>query len=127
MLVTTQIHQGKLSGHASQLIRRELENLEGEEVEIAIIKKRARRSNEQNALLWVWYEPMADWTGYTEEELHELFKARLLGYDIFYLDGVGYIKPKSSRKLSKKRFTELLEKVMFVAEWLGLSNQLIGE
>lgn len=127
MLVTTSIHQGKLSGHASQLIRRELENLEGKQVEIFITEPKKNRTTRQNKLLWSIYKPMAEYTGYTEEELHELLKAEFIGVETFQVGENIFLKPKTSTRLTTKGFTKFLDKVMFVAEWLGISNQLIGE
>lgn len=128
MLVTTEVHQGKLSGHASQLIRRELEGREGQTVEIYITKHKENRSKAQNRLLWAIYEPMAEYTGYTEEELHELLKAEFIGVETFQVGENVYLKPKTSTRLTTKGFTKFVEKVMFVAEWLGISNQqLTGE
>jgi len=65
--------------------------LEGLEVEIIIRKKRSKRSIQQNKYLWgVVYKLIARYTGYNEEEIHELCKALFL---------------KKHLQIGKKRYT----------------------
>jgi hypothetical protein len=41
---------------------------------------RKSRSNEQNALLWKLYEPIADAMGFDREDLHEWFCGKMWGW-----------------------------------------------
>ena len=86
------------------------------EVLISIAKK--KRTGSQNNLMWMWYPYLSDYTGYTEEELHEIFKAEFLGYDIFYYMGMPFIKPKSTTKLTTKGMSGFLNRVDFIARFL---------
>ncbi len=90
-------------------------------VEVLINVAKKKRTNMQNNLLWLWYGFLSETTGYTEEELHEIFKAEFIGYDVFYYQGVPCLKPKSTTKLSTKGMTSFLERVDFVAKWLGVT------
>jgi len=71
---------GKVKGLKMQVFSRaEMENhivsLEGEDVEIDI-KKRNRRSNKLNRLMWAYHTIMSKETGYSKEEWHEIFKMK---------------------------------------------------
>lgn len=41
---------------------------------------RKSRSNEQNALLWAMYEPLAEHMGYDREDIHEWMCGRFFGW-----------------------------------------------
>ena len=86
------------------------------EVTIKVYKK--NRTNSQNNLMWMWYPPIADYTGYTEDELHEIFKEEFIGYNVFIRDDKLYIRPKSSTQLDTKAMTIFLNKVQFIARFL---------
>jgi hypothetical protein len=80
-----------------------------------------KRSNRQNKTLWNLYKPLSDYTGYTPEELHEIFKAACIGYDVFTFNGEQFIKPKSSTRLTVKGMMKMLEKIMLVGSFLEVS------
>ncbi len=90
-------------------------------VEVLINVAKRKRTNIQNNLYWLWCTHISEVTGYTEEELHEIFKAEFIGYDVFYYQGIPCLKPKSTTKLSTKGMTSYLERVDFVAKWLGVT------
>ena len=89
-------------------------------VEVLVSIGKRKRSHPQNNLMWSWYSYLREHTGYTEEELHEIFKAEFIGYDIFYFNGLPHIKPKSTTKLTVKGMTAFLARVDFIAQWLGV-------
>lgn len=43
---------------------------------VSVTQYRARRSSDQNALAWKLYRAVAQETGYTPEEVHEVFKQK---------------------------------------------------
>lgn len=89
--------------------------------EIIVQPYNKKRSLPQNKLLWAIYKPLAEYTGYTEEELHDIFKAACIGFDVFTFNGEQYIKPKSSTRLTVKGMTKMLEKIMIVANFLEVT------
>jgi hypothetical protein len=89
-------------------------------IEVLINVAKRKRTNNQNSTLWLWYNKIAEHTGYNEEELHEIFKAEFIGYDVFYFNGLPCIKPKSTTKLTVKGMTAFLARVDFIAQWLGV-------
>ncbi len=89
-------------------------------IEVLINIAKRKRTNVQNNLLWLWYSYIVDHTGYTDEELHEIFKAEFIGYDIFYFQGMPFIKPKSTTKLTVKGMSAFLNRVDCVAQFLEI-------
>jgi len=89
-------------------------------IEVLINVAKKKRTTPQNKTMWLWYRYISESTGYTEDELHEIFKAELIGYDVFYYQGIPCLKPKSTTKLSTKGMTAFLERVGFIAQWLGI-------
>ncbi len=89
-------------------------------VEVLVNIAKKKRSNPQNNTMWMWYPYLSEYTGYTEEELHEIFKAEFLGYDIFYYMGIPFIKPKSTTKLTTKGMAGFLNRIDFIAQFLGV-------
>ncbi len=87
-------------------------------VEVLVNVAKKKRSNPQNNTMWMWYPYLSEYTGYTEEELHEIFKAEFLGYDIFYYMGMPFIKPKSTTKLTTKGMAGFLNRIDFIARFL---------
>lgn len=92
-----------------------------EPYEVIVQPYNKKRSLRQNKLLWNMYKPISEYTGYTEEELHELFKAVCIGYDVFTFNGEQFLKPKSSTRLTVKGMTKMLEKIMIVGSFLEVN------
>jgi len=87
-----------------------LEKKGAEKVEIKEIKK--KRCIEQNALYWVWLKTIADDTGEGIDDLHEVFKIKFLGKEIFGK----FESAKSSTNLDISEFAEYMQKVEAFAE-----------
>jgi hypothetical protein len=54
---------------------------------VVVKRRKRRRSLSQNALMWAWNTIIADETGHTPEEIHELVKRRLLPPVVVEIDG----------------------------------------
>lgn len=97
------------------------------EISITIEKLHATRSLLQNALWWAAVvTPIADHTGYTKDEVHELLKMILLPKHRALCDQNGeivgeYVVGGSTTKLNKVQFGELIESaIKWAGETLGL-------
>lgn len=123
MQILSTVTNGKLSPYAREMIVRTLAQYEGMQIEIFITEPTKKRSTRQNRMLWAFYKPMSDYTGYTEEELHELMKAEFIGVETFHVGENVFLRPKTSTRLTTKGFTKFLEKIMFIAEFLGIDYQ----
>lgn len=58
-----------------------------QKVTIEVKKLFNKRSLDQNALMWVWFDVLADYTGHSSEEIHQIVK--------------GLYCPKKNIKLNK--------------------------
>lgn len=87
---------------------------------VEVKEYRKNRSNSQNRLYWSWIHILAGHTGYSEEEMHEEFKVRLLGVEEKHVYGQKLIQPISTAKLNTKQFTDYLTRIELVAMQMGL-------
>ena len=90
---------------------------------VSVSEYRPRRSNEQNALLWVLYEQILAkggeaLGGWTREDCHEFFLGEHFGWVTH--EGFGQRRKKPARRssgLNKQDFTDLIEFVVrYMAE-----------
>ena len=87
---------------------------------IEIEKVKGKRSNQQNALYWLYLEILEKETGNNANELHEYFKRKFLPPQSSKLKLKGNIIefkiPRSTTKLNKITFGEYLEKICALTE-----------
>lgn len=88
-------------------------------ISIKLAKK--KRSLPQNKLYWVWLRDLSPHTGYTDEELHTLFKVRFLGMDKLTFLNEEYLVPRSTTKLTTKEFSEYMDKIYAAAHEIGVT------
>lgn len=79
---------------------------------VTIQGKKEKRSLEQNSLLWMWYQIIADETGNDKDDIHEYLKLKFLGtVGIEPTNGQVQYIPRSSRNQSVKEMAEYMEKI----------------
>ena len=106
----------KLDNPQSYLV--ELSNLEGQRIELTIIKERHTRSLSQNKYYWgVVIEILSSYFGYDKEEMHEALKFLFLKKHEDTLVTVG-----STAKLSTVGFTEYIDNVI---RWAATEYQVV--
>jgi hypothetical protein len=124
------LHAQLVSG-AMKLNRRKLAQLlktrKDCELSIIIEKKHATRSLAQNAYYWGGVVgSIAEYTGYTPEEVHEYLKAKFLPKTLAFAGAGGEVVDEfviggSTAKLNKLEFGEFIERVrQWAAETLSL-------
>ena len=79
------------------------------------------RSTAQNRLYWKWLEIISAETGYTRDELHELFKRVYLGSEDKIILGKQINIAKSTTGLSTTDFTNFLISIEAEAMDLGIT------
>lgn len=90
------------------------------EVIVHIERRRRGRSKEQNAYYWAVVLPeISAHTGYTPEELHEIFKTRYLARKRVWRGGE-ITTVKSTTTLTTNEFAEFLTDVIVEARDLGI-------
>jgi hypothetical protein len=93
-------------------IQRELDGIfkiitNGEYV-LTVARRKQKRSLNQNALMWMWFECLAQETGHTKEQFHEHYCSMFLK-KLSPIDGQMVVG--GTRKLTKEAFTDFLNKV----------------
>jgi len=98
------------------ILRRWLNNLNGVKVELVIRKYRRKRTIPQNSYYWgIVLDLISEASGYTTEELHELFKRLYLKKEIV-IGGKVYEVSVSTKKLNTDQFEKYIEKIKRFAE-----------
>lgn len=90
------------------LWRRFLDQFEGQDVLIGIDEKKPTRSAEQNNLYFLYLGVIAEETGHSKDDLHDLFKGKFLGGEVVEVFGEKVRQKKSTTKLNKNDFAEYL-------------------
>ena len=112
-------HFGKIRNHKINFIDEErfLEDLikfEGKDIVINISENKDFRTNFQNKLWWKYMEIMGGELGYTKSEMHDIAKVKFLLREKIE-NGKKFKYLKSTAKLTKKEFKELVDAVIIWA------------
>ena len=82
---------------------------------------RRRRSTNQNSLMWMWLHEIANDTGHTAKECHEIFKRMFLAPQTKEMGGTVVDIPPSTTKLTTTEFADYLIRIQaFAGADLGL-------
>jgi hypothetical protein len=109
------MRQGRLRLQQANRFAAQLQQLRDGVVEIAVARKRATRSQQANRYWWgVCVAAVADHTGYTPNEIHELAKQMFLPKRLAVADGLGeirgeYVIGASTTRLTTAEFAEFVE------------------
>jgi methylphosphotriester-DNA--protein-cysteine methyltransferase len=102
-----------------------LETQKGKTFNVSVKLERKSRTIDQNRLMWLWLACIADETGYSRSELHEIFKEQFLGIDEKRYS-IGKFTAecrlvKSTAGLDTAQFTHYLDRInAFAAAELGI-------
>ena len=83
--------------------------------------KETKRSSDQNALMWMLLAALGKDMGYTSEQLHEVLKVRWLGVSKRIVEGIEIVEPVSTTTLTKKQFTEYIDKIYELGAIMGIA------
>lgn len=122
------VRQGRLRIHRSDVFGAQLQTLRDGPVEIRVERKRATRSQDQNAWYWSCLVGMvAEHTGYTPDEIHEIYKAKFLPKHLTFADRNGEIHGEfviggTTTTLTTVQFSEFCEAIrQWAADTLDIS------
>jgi len=77
---------------------------------ITVTKKKQTRTILQNNYMWgVVYTHLAEASGYTAPEVHEVMKGEILGYTEIVFNDKKHLIPKSTTKLTTSEMEDYLE------------------
>ncbi len=92
----------------------------GKDIVIQVETMAPRRSNQQNNYWWgVCYPLLAEMTGYTDTEVHELCKTMFLPPRILKIKGKSYCVSKSTTSLTVSEGVEYTDKLRNLGVELG--------
>jgi hypothetical protein len=99
-----------------------LESTDGKSLVVQIDKEKGVRSQNQNSWLWgVVYKSIADATGYSETEVHEIMKRKFLPPKLVKWKGTDIRMPGSTSELNKTDFGEYIERIRAEVASLGIT------
>lgn len=103
--------KGELIFSNQKAIRDFLYSVEDKPLCISIGRERGTRSDNQNRYYWNYLRLIANDTGHTEDELHQLFKRIFLPPTFIKVLGREIKIPSTTKKLNKVEFGEYLDKI----------------
>jgi hypothetical protein len=122
-----EIRKGKLCIKHADVFSQQLARFRDGAVQITVERKFANRSQKQNA--WYWgcvVGLVADHTGYTPDEIHEIYKAKFIPKKLAVADGNGEIRGEfvlggSTAQMDTVQFSEYCESIReWAAQELGV-------
>jgi hypothetical protein len=103
-------------------IKEYLFSVNNKTLKVNIDKEYGVRSLDQNSWLWAGvYKPIADYTGNTETELHEVFKRMFLPPRFIKYRGKEIKIPNSTTKLNKLEFGDFVERIRVEVGQMGIT------
>jgi hypothetical protein len=128
MTVSTlgEIRRGKLCVKSAQVFSSALARFKDGPVEIKVERKHATRSGQQNRWYWSCVVGLvAEHTGYTPDEIHDIYKAKFIPKELAIADGNGEVVMEvviggSSAKLDTAQFSDYCERIREWAATLGV-------
>lgn len=91
-------------------------------VEVVVGLYRRKRSTNQNSLYWAWLGILSQETGYTSDELHELFKRMYLPPVTLEIGTYTVDVPRSTTGLNTLEFSDYMRHIeVFAATELGVA------
>ena len=114
------IRDGHIHPAQPDVLRAYLRRLDGQRVRLTVTKASEKRSLRANGYLWdVCYGAIAEWSGYTAEEVHALCKVMFIEPRVVELAGKP-IEIRSTAGMDTARFSAYVEAVKRWAAEQGL-------
>lgn len=121
-----EIRNGKLRVKAAEAFSAQLARFRDGAVQITVERKFATRSANQNRWYWSCVVGLvADHTGYTPDEIHEIYKAKFIPKSMVLADGNGEIVDEvvlggSTTRMDTVQFSDYCERIRDWAATLGV-------
>lgn len=88
---------------------------------VEVKEYRSSRSNSQNRTYWMWLNALAKDTGHSADDLHEMFKVRVLGTEEKIILGKAITVGRSTTTLNTKDFAEYMTTIEGIAASIGIT------
>lgn len=104
--------KGKLELSNTDAFKNELLKFKGKRVYVIVDEEKQQRSINQNNYYWgVVVKILSNELGYTQEEMHEILKAKFSPKDVKEVAGEQIVIPKSTTKQKTDEFETYLEHI----------------
>ena len=114
------IKDGKLKLHSKEHFQKVVARMAGQ-VMVSIESMRSQRTLDQNAWYWSQVLPLiAEFTGHTAEELHEIYKRMFLPKRVVKYKNKEIVMAGTTTNQSISEFGEYLERILAEASELGV-------
>lgn len=128
IVTTARLDKGRFQMRNKAAVLAQLARMRDGEFIVTITPRKAARSIQANRYYWgVVVELIAEHTGYTPDEIHELLKAKFLPKRLAVCDGNGEVQGEfviggSTTKLNKIEFGEFISSIRL---WASESLQVV--
>lgn len=94
----------------------------GDKWEVVIQERKKKRRLSQNRLYWLWVKPLAEYFGYTDDQMHDELKYAFIGEEA-WTNRKGQVRsrPLSTTTLTVKEFAEFLNKIDLLARRFNIN------
>jgi hypothetical protein len=127
IVTTAQLVKGRIKVRNWNRVVSELRTMRDCELRVSLTKARATRSQKQNAWYWGFVVGLvAEHTGYTSDEIHEIYKAKFIPKRLAIADGNGevvneFVIGGTTTRLDTLEFSEYCEAIReWAADALGV-------
>ena len=100
----------KLDIHDKDRFREYLAGIQGK-VELLVYPWKAKRTFKQNSYYWAYLKMVSEETGFTDEELHELFKQKFLDKRKIQVMGEEIEVHPSTTRLTRKEMADYITNI----------------
>lgn len=130
LVFTLPVSDGKLQWREDQ--KRQLAEfcgrVTGRAVDVCIKRQVKHRSNSQNRFYWgCVLQEIANSTGHTTEDLHEVFKREFLPKQFVVIGDEEFEIAKSTTELTTTEFEQYIERIRVFASGFGVQIPLPGQ
>ena len=116
-----EIRNNKLRIFEQSKLTNLIHSLNNNRVELILRKETKKRSISANSYYWaVIVELFSKHLGYEADEMHEILKYKMLGYDVMEINGEKVIKIRSTRHLTTDEFQNYIQKCIRWGNSLGI-------
>ena len=126
---TAKVKDGVLEGLPRKKMKQQLLHFEGKQVEVIVRRVKKTRSSQQNRLLWLYFQILGDYLGYSKQEMHNIIQFKFLKREkVDETTGEVFQYLAGTSNLTTLEFAELFEEIYnWSAETFGVILPKPGE
>lgn len=104
--------EGKFIPMDKEGFKRSIHRYKGKKVTLEIKQATNRRTGQQNKLYWKNVHILAEHSGYSPEDLHNILKIMTFGYEVQEYNGIEFQTVSTSRDKDTKEFSRLFDTLL---------------